>query len=507
MRSSSLLLAFSVLVACQGPGSEAEGRVLPRMAGHTPSAAQAVEPAGPATAGPNTAAPTSAGPAPGRPADDNRPAGITEASTGPVPYKDVIPWIDALEQRMGEAALRALPRGSNLVDRLRYCYAALRLSEHPRVAEDVEALRAWRGTDPAVLRVYADYKLLVDGIDAARAVYQEAFDRASQIGLAGYPGLQVALGLYLVSSSAPQERERGELLLREEIATGSMPVDAARILAEHLGKRERMPEALRCLEAARERGRALDFIDGLRAKICFHLCRWEKADEILARVVKQHPEIVALGFLHFKIQYALCKFDDAAATLDRLDPLVTDTKQSSALTRNRQSLAQRRAEHGKGPISYSREETFAILRGAPETGRRLEALTAILGSKKVDPESRSLALRVAWNNDAAEVRVAALKVLAPNVPQPLLLLEEGLRDGDKRVRGLAARYLGAIKQERNDAERLLRSQLQREDDGYAFQCVHKALRQLTGKVVALPFGAAETEAGRKAVREAWSKQT
>lgn len=488
LRTRITLLFFVLSASCTQPMS---GRLAPR---ELPDLVESPNPGGESAAGSSGAA-------------AKQPGGAPVVAMPPVPAAtfteaEVFEFVDQLLAR-GGTELAAVPPGTTLVDRLRYCLCRLHLDQSAVALPELQRLSEQHPDNPVVLRLLGVASEEADETHAAITAYRRSYDLDRKRTPRLVPTVARSLGDAMLLS--PAHREAGIEFLREEIATGSQFVFAAAKLSAVYKALENFVECMACLDAGLKRdpdSLQLIFYKGLAELELHHI---PKAVEILTPLAEHPVYGMETSWCLARAHFLAARFDAAQTAIDRLVAIKDLTgAERQRFTNMRDRILKAKVE---GATTYKIWECCVILRGHPRIKLRLKVLGYLAKQK---PKVASLGLKIASNSDNPLLRVEALRLLVLRATHPLEDLEIGFGDTDSRVRAMAAELAAVLAKKTPERQPALivmvMEALAKEADSYAFGNMHDALGSLTGVKIEMPYGGAKDPEKRAAVVKAWRER-
>ena len=297
----------------------------------------------------------------------------------------------------------------------------------------------------------------------------------------------------------------GERVLREELAEGDVPVEAAIVLVQSLLTQELHGEALAVLAAAQRRVGPNARLARLRLLVLQETWDLDAAEATAATWLETHPDDVAIRWSTVDLARAR---GDLATALARLDALEADAGPEVRRMFGAEMLAGTRRELTEaiesGRPMLTPQDLLAQVRGATNDATRLQALQALLAT----PQTRAAAIRVGWQQSDLDVlRVTVVRAFDPASPYFRARLQAALGDPSPAVRASAAKRIPELptpgEGKPDPAIRLLLAALDAEEDDYAFEAVHRALTARVGARVRMPLAGARDPEVRSRIRNEW----
>lgn len=294
----------------------------------------------------------------------------------------------------------------------------------------------------------------------------------------------------------------GERAIREELAAGADPEEAALQLAGALAARERYHDALAAVEAALERRPTDGRLQLARAGLLRDLGMRAEAARVLARLRDEqgaaslHPgillELAELQWLEGEPAAALATIGDLRQAHGSDAWVLARAEAIEALAREIRSEPR--------PRSVKLRDVLGNLRGAPDPAARLAALRRLL---EVGGEVAARAVATGVVDADPAVRSLALERAALEPDALLELATAMLRDPAPAVRAAAAARLGATGQPA--AAPPLLDALGGEADEVAFTAIVRALLLLYPGGPALDPAGYGSAARRRETAAAWNR--
>jgi hypothetical protein len=282
------------------------------------------------------------------------------------------------------------------------------------------------------------------------------------------PDSDIGVAIGLLRGDDP---EAGVRLLREQLDGGPHTVEAALVLADHLGRSERLPEALAVLEAAQAQVGPRVALALARGRVLLDLGLCDAAISELEGVAEMQP--------HPRIHSMLATAEqqrgrpsDALQHLAALHAQFVDhpwvRMHAVELSRFEETL--RRAD---GAERQTGRQLLATLRSAESTVLRVRALQTLGAAHAPELEP---ALRIGIADPDHVVRLCALRLGFGAVVDRVGWVSDGLCDRSALVRGWAARLASLLPPQ--TAIPLLLSFLDAERDGYVVGQMNRSLSEL-----------------------------
>lgn len=322
--------------------------------------------------------------------------------------------------------------------------------------------------------------------------------------LADLPALAQAL------EAGGRDARRAEGRLRSALAGGGKRgCLAALVLADHFATNELLDTARLVVEAAlRGQGDAADPVDeaplrAARGRLLRDTAQWDAAATELGRAVDLAPTAPETRVLLAEVEFVRGRPHAALAHLTA----VYGTAGTDPWTLRHRARLDGFAAHlravcyeGADRVAYP-FELLANVRGTTvPLARRRSALEELLAT----PSQRPAAVLAGIMADQPLLRIETLRALVDEDPDGLTIARAALHDSDFRVRAAAATAAARL----GVAPELLLDRLDAEENSYAFQQIHTALRDIAGdRVSQLPRSLSAAleidESGRVLIRQAW----
>ena len=294
------------------------------------------------------------------------------------------------------------------------------------------------------------------------------------------------------------DRSRGERLLREELAAGQRPAAAAMYLADFLGRRERLEEALAVLDAALRRVKEDLALELARGRVMMDLGRFDEAAAEFDRMSQRwsDPRVLYQTAVAYR---ALGDRDRSQAALQQLMNDFSDHPWVTTQGPQLAQMAQAMVADGRG--SYTTRELLAIVRSSTDVVLRVRALQTLAG---VGGEDLRRGLRVAMADPEYVVRLNALRIGWEVTADREDWVKRGLGDQAPAVRAAGAELAAELPRAR--AIPTLLVVLDSEEDGYVFEKMHNVLIKLDGERSGAPSARGLNAEGRARVRAFWRER-
>lgn len=293
------------------------------------------------------------------------------------------------------------------------------------------------------------------------------------------------------------DTERGVQLLREELAEGADPATAAMYLADHFGRRERLPDALAVLDAGIERVPGEFSLELAKARLLMDLGRFDEALAYLEGLAGRHshPRVLyELAVAHRALGHRSTAEGMMNELLERFPDHPWVMRRATDLAQMARTLAR---DDG---ATYTARELLAILRSSTDVVLRVRALQTLAS---VSVNELSDGLRLGMADPEFVVRLAALRLGWEVASDREDWARRGLADAAPAVRAAAAQFAAELP--RSQSIPLVLGFLDRERDGYVFEKMHDVLKKLSDSRGAVPSARGLDERGQDEVRAFWRR--
>lgn len=396
----------------------------------------------------------------------------------------------------GTSALELVEPGATVETRLRFALSRRLLGRDSEAIAALDALT--KDVAGCALAWFLLGEARAEGGDARAAVacYRQARAIESERGLPPHPALNFVLGHALLQAD---ERDEGERLLRQELASGANRVGAAELLAQVHGDLGDFETALACLDAVLDEVSDEPSLVLIKAELLADQMRY---DDALAELTN-HGRRVAPVLLLYRRALLHRQRGESAAALALLDEILSqhgDRMAADSLTEVKSVRAEVVADQQGGVRTRKRErELLGVLRYAEQPAERVWAVRVLCSNAR--PSVVPAAVRWALLDPHDAVRISAIQTGAPRCENPAELLASGMRDTAASVRSAAA--VVAARYPARDMLPPLVVAIEGEADPDAFRTMHRALTEMSRVNVSMPFGGESDPETRARVAQQW----
>ena len=316
------------------------------------------------------------------------------------------------------------------------------------------------------------------------------------------------LGRSAFEGRSPETTGEGLSVLREELAEGEFPGDAAIMLLDFFREEERHDEALICLDQAigRTEGGIRLGLELQAAIVLLQLGRFEESNLRIEAMLENEAHHPDAEMWHVRAQLFARNYQRVISLVDTYiarPDLDEERRETYRETRKQAVQAMETGIRLVSPFEFG-----AIIRGGKDLEARRRALNTMANRSSPDAvgfklEDARRAVFIASRTNEAILRAEALALGILVYEKPELIVLDGLMDLDPTVRGVAAALVTELDPRPENLEAPVMGRLAIETDAYVFGQLHEALRVLTGADIALPFGAAEDREERAKIVKLW----
>lgn len=296
---------------------------------------------------------------------------------------------------------------------------------------------------------------------------------------------------------ADGQEARGLTGLREEMATGDQPLDAALELAAYLADRERLREALASIDAGLVRVPEHPRLLRARASLLRDLAQREPALQVLRNFVAKDDSDPSMWLQIAELEWLQGRRESALQALQHLRSSFEDHPFVQQYRAGISNLEQEIATN-PAPRTISQRDLLANLRGAEEGMMRFRALRLLV---EEGGDLRRRATTIALYDPDPALRVQGLKMGDWTVAEAERLIRRAVIDDAASVRAAALTLCDII--DRRIAAPIVFAALERETDPDTFRLMHEELQGILEQSVYLPPGAADHAEGRAGVVARW----
>ncbi len=434
-------------------------------------------------------------PEPGRP-ESARPAQDVSREEA------LLAELAALRRTQGDPSLVARPAKESL----RSAYGYLLLGRPNAALQGLKFQQRQQPAEPLVLTALGRAYLATGKPAEAEPLLRQAMQGQQQGGSLVSADLPRLHASCLLQTGAV---EKGVGILRQELATGRRPAEAALVLVDIFRQQERLVEALACVRAGLQRQPQRPDLRLQEAMLCNDLLRPSQAVQILTNLTGAWPgqalalEALALEELAFayRMQGEYQRALDCLAQLTEGQlPLQYRSEEQDMILALQQELQQELGQNRRLDLRPWRE-LMALLRAAQDSSDRVAALHALLQGPVELAED---AINLASQDADSQLRKHALRFALARGQAPMSVLRQALTDDDPGVRGLAA-TLACQPNLRSavDLPGLLLEFIALEQHPTAFRKMHAALETVHHTTMPLPPQAENQVDQRRRIVLAW----